>query len=337
MTREKDRYIETLRGLTILLVVVSHVIGMDASGGMRVSDDSVWRYLYFTLCSNHITIPLFTALAGWVYALKPVRKGAVGHFLVKKARRLLLPLIFTGTLYYLLQALTPGANQIVELKRIWCIYLYPHSIFWYLPALFLIFCLMAFIDARGCCGKLRRWAGWLAVSIVGSVTGHLAAAHIPNLFGIWGAMSVLPYFLLGAGVCRFRDRLATPPLRRLYLAGLVVSFAALQAVWFTLGNVHLLLHYYLHIPLSLLSTAFLLSWRQRPAVCWLEQLGHHAYTIYLFHVFGTAGGRILLAAFNIHNQTIVFAVSLTLGMAVPLAVDKIAERGRMVARLFLGR
>ena len=78
----KDPNIETLRGLAILLVVAGHVIGIDATGGMKVADDSLWRYLYASL--QYVRMPLFTAISGWVYALHPVAAHEAGTFMFKK-------------------------------------------------------------------------------------------------------------------------------------------------------------------------------------------------------------------------------------------------------------
>lgn len=113
----KDPNIETLRGLAILLVVAGHVIGIDATGGMKVADDSLWRYLYASL--QYVRMPLFTAISGWVYALHPVAAHEAGTFMFKKARRLLLPMICVGTLYFLIQYITPGTNRTGELAEIW--------------------------------------------------------------------------------------------------------------------------------------------------------------------------------------------------------------------------
>ena len=53
---KKDPHIETLRGLAIILVVFGHIIGYDKTGGMRVADDSKYRYLYFSL--EYIRMPI---------------------------------------------------------------------------------------------------------------------------------------------------------------------------------------------------------------------------------------------------------------------------------------
>lgn len=65
----KNLSVETLRGIAILLVVVGHVIGSGPDGGMKIDFPHPLRYFYVWI--DYIQMPLFTAIAGWVYALKP--------------------------------------------------------------------------------------------------------------------------------------------------------------------------------------------------------------------------------------------------------------------------
>lgn len=69
MSSKKNLSIETLRGIAILLVVIGHVIGSTPDGGMKIDFPHPLRYLYVWI--DYIQMPLFTAIAGWVYALKP--------------------------------------------------------------------------------------------------------------------------------------------------------------------------------------------------------------------------------------------------------------------------
>jgi membrane-bound acyltransferase YfiQ involved in biofilm formation len=72
-------------------------------------------------------------------------------------------------------------------------------------------------------------------------------------------------------------------------------------------------------------------------VKWLIWVGGYAYTIYLFHAFGTAGGRIIIKAIGIHTVTIVFVVSLLAGMFVPIVAELVLDRFKVTRMLFLGR
>lgn len=145
MTAGKNLSIETLRGIAILLVVAGHVIGSAPDGGMKIDFPHPLRYLYLWI--DYIQMPLFTAIAGWVYALKPAAlPGGFVVFARKKAMRLLVPMIVVGTLYFVIQYLVPGTNNKGDITRMWRIYVFPYTIYWYLPSLFLIFMIQWCID-----------------------------------------------------------------------------------------------------------------------------------------------------------------------------------------------
>lgn len=330
--KPKNESIETLRGLAIVLVVVGHVIGIDALGGMKVEDDSIWRYLYASL--KYVRMPLFTAISGWVYALHAVHIGEFGRFISKKARRLLLPMCCVGTLYFLVQYFTPGTNYAGELTDIWKIYVLPYTVYWYLPSLFLIFAFVGLVDARSSCNKLRSWGGWLVLSWGLVLIEPALSSRIPNVFGIWGAVCLLPFFLLGVGIKRF-PQLSSPKMKKIYLVGFVVGIALQQLVWFMGWEREFIRSWFMHIPLGLLSSAFLLTltWRSR----FLIWLGGFAYTIYLFHAFGASGGRIMLMHAGINSDLAVFVVSTVLGLGVPIVVEITLRYFPLLQTLFLGK
>ena len=330
--RTKNEYVETLRGLAVIVVTLGHAIGSDGAGGMKVADDSVWRYLFYSF--NYIGIPLFTVIAGWVYALRPVRRGASGAFLIKKARRLLLPMACVGTLYFLMQYVTPGTNRHGVLSEMWKIYVLPYTVYWYLPSLFLLFGFVALLDLRSACGTVRAWCGWLLVSFVGIAVEPSLSPNYPNVFGVWGALCLLPYFLLGIGIRRFGRQLASPLMKKIYLVGFLAGFAARQFVWFTTGDAGLLRNLFLHVPIGMLASAFLLTsgWRNR----FLIGVGGYAYGIYLFHAFGTGAGRILLLRVGVDSDVPIFLFSALLGLCVPILVERALGRSPLLRPLFLG-
>ena len=90
--------IDTLRGLACLLLVAYHVIGATPSIGLKLSD-GLLRELNDDLA--YIRMPLFTFLSGFVYALRPYA-GNWSAYLKGKATRLLVPMLFVGTLFALL-------------------------------------------------------------------------------------------------------------------------------------------------------------------------------------------------------------------------------------------
>lgn len=332
---EKNTHIETLRGIAILLVVMGHVIGIDSKGGMQVADDSFFRYLY-DLFAN-IRMPLFTVISGWVYALHPVRDGQISIFLRKKARRLLLPLIFVGTTYFLVQYFMPGTNTKAPLSTIWRIYVFPYTIYWYLPALFLLFGGIALIDTRRWADTPGRWSLWLLLGCVLSLSEltHLVPASVPNYFAFKNAFYLAPFFLAGIGLNRFKNQLCTPRAGRFYLAGLLGGIALQQLHYFFPGAFSFYQTTHLAIFIGLVSSAYFINLRLHSRFfIWLAR---YTYTIYLFHGFGTAGGRIILSRLGIHDSLLIFLFATLLATFLPIVVEKVLVRWKFTRICFLGK
>lgn len=332
MRGEKNMSVETLRGIAILLVVAGHVIGSAPDGGMRIDYPSVWRYVYSWM--DYIQMPLFTAIAGWVYALKPTGGIEPARFIGNKARRLLLPMVAVSTLYFLTQHFVPGTNSDRPLGEIWRIYLFPYTIFWYLQSLFLIF-MAAF--------ALDRWkrmsspGGWAAVLLCAAVMYAaeftVISYEVPNVFSFRGALNQLPYFLAGVGICRFGKEIY-PRLRIPFITLTVVGICMLQLRWFFPDFQSTL--YRCLLPLWLIPSLFVIFSIAKPNRFFIF-LGSYSYAIYLFHGFGTSGGRILLSYMGLSNRLALFSVALLIALALPIIADKLLSKNRILAMIFLGK
>ena len=58
----------------------------------------------------------------------------------------------------------------------------------------------------------------------------------------------------------------------------------------------------------------------------LAWLGYFSFEIYLFHVFGTAGARIVLNKLQVHDVWVVFTISMVMGLFLPVALKLVLER-----------
>lgn len=332
---EKNLSIETLRGIAILLVVVGHVIGSGPGGGMKIDFPHPLRYLYVWI--DYIQMPLFTAIAGWVYALKPFTAStSFGTFARRKALRLLVPMAAVGTLYFLVQYFMPGTNQKGDLSQIWRIYVFPYTIYWYLPSLFLIFVIQWFIDKRGWMTNLGKWSICCIIALIFSRINDVWILHeVPNFFSFKGALGQLPYFFVGVASCRFAVSLySSLDVRRAMLAVALLGIVLIQIVWFYPGkyaSLSMLLY-----PVTLIPALFLLlalKWHNRFFV-WI---GSYAYSIYLFHGFGTSGGRIVLKMMGIYSVSVIFMFASCIATACPIGLDKVVSRFKVLSMLLLGK
>ncbi len=329
----KNLSIETLRGIAILLVVLGHVIGSGPSGGMKIDFPHPLRYLYVWI--DYIQMPLFTAIAGWVYALKPFSAfSGFGSFTRKKALRLLVPMAAVGTLYFFVQYFMPGTNQKGDLSQLWRIYVFPYTIYWYLPSLFLIFLVQYFIDKKGWMDTLGKWGVLCIIAIVLSRMNDAWLLHdVPNVFSFKGALNQLPYFFAGVAAQRFAVLLYSRSNIRIMYVMAFLGIFLINAVWFSdkLSSLCILLY-----PLTQIPTLFLLlsiSKHNR----FLVWIGGYAYSIYLFHGFGTSGGRILLKMIGVQSVALIFLFASFIAVACSILLDRFFSYFRLSRVLFLGK
>lgn len=335
MSKQKNLSIETLRGIAILLVVIGHVIGSTPSGGMKIDFPHPLRYLYLWI--DYIQMPLFTAIAGWVYALKPFSPVAgFGAFVRKKAMRLLVPMAVVGTLYFLVQYLMPGTNQKGELSQMWRIYIFPYTIYWYLPSLFLIFVIQWWIDWWKGMENIKQWGIWCMVAVLLSLINDRGFMHgLPNLFSFKGALGQLPYFFAGVAACRF----AVVIYHRIFLEwGMwlmaLLGIALLQIVWLYPDIDTLWRHVmYVITLIPILLLVLKMKWHNR----FFTWLGSYAYSIYLFHGFGTSGGRIILRMFGVKAAYLIFISATFIALIASVAIDVIVARFKVLRLLLLGK
>ncbi|WP_397446208.1 acyltransferase family protein [Polaribacter sp. R77954] len=332
---KKDKTIETLRGAVILLVVIGHVIGSASDGGMKVSDDSFFRYFYDTFI-DPIQMPLFTILAGWVYSLKPPVYSKIKTFISKKVKRLLIPMFVVGVCYFTLQYITPGTNNKENFLEIWKLLFFPYTLFWYLYSLFVVFIIIALIDVFHKMDTTTNWAIIFVISLIALLVRDVFIPfEAPNYFSYKGTLYLLPCFVLGVGLNRFKTIFQSKKVLYITIVLLVSCFIIQQLSWFKV------IEYEVHkdniVGLTIGFTASMLLLKSRIEISWLVWFGGFAYSIYLFHAFGTAGGRILPQKLDINSKVILFTMSLLAGVILPIIAEKILNKYKITRVLFLGR
>ncbi|WP_164983978.1 acyltransferase family protein [Cellulomonas endophytica] len=314
--RRSDLGIQGLRAVAIVLMVSGHIIGAPDTG-LRLPEGSGWRVANMWLES--VRMPLFAALSGFVYAMRPpVPASGLPGLVRGKARRLLVPLVVVGTLFWLTQTLVPGTNSGGS-TPLWRVYLFPYEHFWFLLSLFVIFLAVGVLDAAG----LLRTTRALGVAVaVAAVLAVVTSAHgWWNLLSLDGALNLLPFFLLGVLLCRHGSG---PMTRRGPLAAAAVATAALLGVqtWLRLPDPEAegLGLDALGVVVGVLAVVTLVAVRpvlgRSRLLVWV---GPFVFGIYLFHSFATAGTRIVLGRLGFGEAIpLVFALSLLAGIVFPI-------------------
>lgn len=319
---DRNIKIDTLRAIACIGLVSFHVVGSNPGSGLELPTT------HWLARSNSaivdLRMPLFSFLSGMVFDV-PV--GSPLLQIRKKARRLLLPMATVGTLFWLLRDLMGYVQQPLHET-----FLLPFAHFWFLQATFLIMAMCA-TGAMICGGRYK-----LAISIVG-VTGAMlyTLPYRPdlNIFSIMHSWKLAPFFAAGFLIARSRFWRQQPKQRAVGFVGLLAAVAfgfliAWEAVVFEPG-----LRRVISITLGLL---FCLSlYLFEPKSKWLSWIGRHSYSIYLFHVFFTAG---TFMAINYVSSDIplmiMFFVALAAGLVGPALLSNILNAHPVTALFFLG-
>lgn len=329
-TKEKELSIETLRGFAIILMVAGHVLGVNAETGMGLpAGHSGWRYFYYTF--EYLRMPLFAAISGYVYSKRPAGNSKILTFYKGKARRILLPLIFVGTVHFLIQYFVPGTNIKKPLSDIWKIFFTAYEHFYFLQSIFLIFVFIGIIDHLKLMLSLRNW---FIIFLITALTRNLSPHFYPNVFSINGFIMLLPFFILGCGIKRFPGLFSwkefIKPVSVLFILAIFVQ----QYIWFSDYNMSTMEVNTLSIFVGF-SGIILLSYFRKD-IPLMSRIGYYSFGIYLFHVFGTAGSRIILMKFDVINNIIVFSMGLFFGILIPIVIELVLEKSKITRRLFLG-
>lgn len=318
--------VQSLRGIACFLLVAFHVVGTDSAMGMRVGDDSGYRV--FANLLIHLRMPLFTCLSGYVYAYRPVGAGQLLKFGKKKLWRLFVPLLTASTIYFLVQAMTPGVNARTQWSDLWRIYFFTYAHFWFLQAVLLIFAVVALLERMQ---MLMRFDRYLLMLVCAFGVHFFLMLH-PNFFSVQQACYLLPFFMIGLGANRFVEKFTNPTVQAVSLAvfavTMIIHVLGCFGIWGNVSPQRTLL------ATSLSTSALIVLIHRTPPVMPLAWIGNFSFTIYLYHVLFTAGARIGMLAVGWSSSLAIFSVGLVLGVAGPIGIE-LALRGNAISRLLL--
>ena len=328
---KKNQNVETLRGLAIILVVFGHMIGSTNTGGMNVNDDSIFRYMYYSL--EYIRMPLFTVISGWVYANKPILNINQTKFIKGKLRRLILPMFVISALLFLFRMIIPGTNSTPEISDLPHNLIFPYDVFWYLYSLFLIFLAITVLDSKPLFHKIEGWSITLISSFALLFITENFLDSVPNMFSFKGAIYLFPFFLIGIGIFRFKDFLLNDKMTFLLLSVFIAGMIIQQMVWFG--------YFPLQEKKSVLGMAvgisgIFLLFKLKLKNNLLIWIGGYAYSIFLFHVFFTGGSRIILLKMGIENQWTILILGVLSSILFSILAEAVISRFNILKFCFLG-
>ncbi len=159
---------------------------------------------------------------------------------------------------------------------------------------------IALLEKAGLLLTLRNFGLVFAVALAAS----FAWESFPDLFSLYKAVQLFPFFLLGLGLYRFGAQLITQRNVTTMAVALAILVIIDQAYLFELVDLDETDMAVVGTALGLAAISLLIARRFyfKP----LAWLGYFSFEIYLFHVFGTAGARIVLNKLQVHDVWVVF-------------------------------
>lgn len=253
------QYIDKLKGLAIILVVMGHIA--EKSIGIK---DSVFNLFY-----GSFHMPLFMFLSG-IFAYKSFKRYSINEsliFLKKKALRILLPFLVVGGIY--------SYMNYSDVTSVWlgttC------SSYWFLPALFLCMLLGLIINMVPLKGKVSYFLVLIAVYGIFSAMYYLGGVRFPYFLH---ALKMFPFFILGALCSRYKQ-----------LGQLMIKSQSVYAI--SVMAYFILLYYNGSLPnaynwpgiFAIVMLVQLFEKYDEKIPMWLSQIGRHSLEIYVFHWF----------------------------------------------------
>ncbi|MFK3844657.1 acyltransferase family protein [Stenotrophomonas sp. NPDC078853] len=311
-------WIDCAKGLGILLVVYGHVArGLVSSKIM--ADDIVFRSIDAIIYAFHM--PLFFFVSGIFFISSLERRGRGGLFLNKIDTILYIYAIWSiiqGSIEVALSSVTNGhATWMDVAKSLW----EPRGQFWFLFALFFIFCISIIIYRRD-----RTSSALLALALGTSVYfSQKLYSPAPTLGYI---TSNFVFFAIGVAFNKWGPRFEKMVTARLIFY--VALFVATQALIYLMTGVERGQADLRSLTLALLGIASTLSisvLAARSQQRWLITVGAMSMSIFLMHIIAGSGARVILSRYaGISNEYIHLVVGFGFAVMVPIVAVKLLPR-----------
>lgn len=317
--------IEEVRLLATALLVTYHVIGVP-DAGLTLAYPHPLRF--FADLFNSFRMPAFAFIAGYIYCLRPLHLKSMRSYVIGKLRRLAVPGLVAMLIFAMMSSLF-GRGFTVPIASLWQLLVFPYAHYWFLQAILLLFIVVGVIDGAA---RNRAELPLFALSFLIVLTGISG----PETFSINRAVVLAPFFTFGICCYRYRHWLERHAVSiavftaALFLASFGISTARYIADPSIGTDANILQAMTFGMSLCIL----LLIWCPRHKAS--RKIGVFCFTIYLYHVLGTAGMRIALYRLGVTDLAVHLPLGVAAGIAVPVAIHLGALRHPITAAIILG-
>lgn len=319
---ERDISIDSLRGGAILLVVLFHALSGIPRAAPIVGDLDLYQYLAESLV--FIRMPLFVAISGYVYSLRPLRTATFRRFFLGKTRRIIVPFVVVTAVTLIARYLLPTQNPIDTSPIALVGYFFVgFEHLWFLPAVFITLCIAALLDLFGVLDDPFKAS---CVACVSALLAYLSPYFPPEAALVTPLPNVaylMPFFIWGLMYQRFKWRES----RLLFAGAVAIALLGLfvhQLVLFEVVDVGVRRTSALALATGFAAVTICLSLQVRSGV--LRFFAKYAFTIYLLHFFGLSAGKQLLNLLDVQHGFVILVVSFVVALVSPIVAEMVASR-----------
>ena len=310
---ERNILVDRLKGYACFLVLFGHVImgirlaGVDTPEFFWGMEKFIWSF--------HVALFLF--LSGVVYNVTGEWKSKKTKwgFLLYKLYNLGIPYIAFSAIYVLINSLVGEANTGFAPSDILNIWKTPVAQYWFLYALFFLFCIWTALS-----GVLKNWQ----ITIIAVLVGYLAP-----IFGIsLGSLDVVFYSALAFGIGTFVDFKSLTRLSTWAKYLVVILHIVTGIIFILLNKIEVPFVKEIMIIFGIYSSIMFISILQncKAIAHLLDFINKYSFQIYLLHTIFTAGIRIILLRLNITQWCIHVFFGTAFGLAFSVLAAKIAKK-----------
>ena len=270
-------------------------------------------------------VALFLFLSGVVYKVTGEWKGKktkVG-FILHKLYNLGIPYVVFSVVYVMINSFVGEANTGFALTDILYIWKNPIAQYWFLYALFFLFCIWTAFS-----GVLKNWQITLIVVLIG---------YLAPLFGIpLGSLDVVFYSALAFGIGTFVDFKSFTKLPGWAKWLVVLMHIVTGVVFVILNKIEAPFIKEIMILFGIYSSIMFISILQncKAIARFLDFVNKYSFQIYLLHTIFTAGTRIILLRLNITQWWIHVLLGTACGLVFSVLAAVISKKVKFLNFFF---
>lgn len=304
------KYIDALKGLAIIFVVIGHVSnGYMNQGAM----DALFVDTHKIATAFHM--PLFFAVSGFLFSRAYITDD--GRAKAERVKIQIINLVciyvfYSALLWTLKYLLSAFVNTQLTIKSLLMIPIKPFDLYWYLYVLIVYY----IIFSRELIAKQQK-----TVILFITIALSVASYWVPDtwLFGVKNCLYYMPFFYLG---CWLSSRISVLD-RKVIVFGLLPVIILLFALFWNYEEPIKSIRF-VNLLVGGATAFFLFGIFKRYKIIGenkaLSFVGRYSLEIYLFHTYFVTFCRTVFSRMHITNPLIIIVASMVVGVIAPLMI-----------------